>query len=116
MTDGYPERQANAEGPEIDQDLDDVSHGAFVVHVHNVPPTSSLSDIGKMFAKSGLHHPFSFRISDSVVAVELDTAAAVETALALSGSILKPPKVGQIDMPGQVIEVIEAPAAQVTSS
>ena len=95
---------------EIDQDFDD-GHGAFMVHVCNVPPTSSLSDIGILFAKAGLHHPFSFRVSESVVAVQLDTEAAVEAALALSGSILTPPKVGQINIPGQVIEVIQAAPA-----
>ena len=82
-----------------------------MVHVCNVPPTSSLSDIGILFAKAGLHHPFSFRVSESVVAVQLDTEAAVEAALALSGSILTPPKVGQINIPGQVIEVIQAAPA-----
>ena len=117
MTDEYPGR-ANAEEQqvrpetqsmthEIDQDFDD-GHGAFVVHVRNVPQTSSLSDVGILFAKAGLHHPFSFRVSESVVAVQLETEAAVEAALALSGSILTPPKVGQINIPGQVIEVIQA--------
>lgn len=112
MTDEYPELQVNQEGPEVDQDFDDTGHGAFLVHVCNVPPTSSLSDVGLLFAKAGLYHPFSFRISESVVAVQLDTAAAVEAALALSGSILTPPKVGEIKIPGQVIQVIEAPAQQ----
>ena len=100
---------------EIDQDFDD-GHGAFVVHVCNVPPTSSLSDVGILFAKAGLHHPFSFRVSESVVAVQLDTEAAVEAALALSGSILTPPKVGQINIPGQVIEVIQVAPARTGGS
>ena len=113
MTDEHSEQEVNEEEREqleTDQDLDDSGDGTFLVHVCNVPPTSSLSDIGLLFAKAGLHHPFSFRVSESIVAVQLDTAEAVEAALALSGSILTPPKVGQINIPGQVIDVIQAPS------
>ena len=114
--DESPSEEVNTEGPETDHNLDEDSHGTYLVHVCNVPPTSSLSDIAVLFANAGLHHPFSFRISDSVVAVELDSAAAVEAAITLTGSVLTPPKVGQINIPGQVVEVIQAAPMPMASS
>eukprot|EP00930_Biecheleria_cincta_P089674 TRINITY_DN7900_c0_g1_i1.p1 TRINITY_DN7900_c0_g1~~TRINITY_DN7900_c0_g1_i1.p1 ORF type:complete len:118 (+),score=22.98 TRINITY_DN7900_c0_g1_i1:12-365(+) len=75
-------------------DLDDVLAG-YAVHVQNVPKTSSLSDVtallqGPLSAR-GLGSVFCYRVSDSVVAVELES------------------QVGMVKIPGEAVTIVPAP-------
>ena len=90
------------------QDSDGVEEQQYLVHVCNVPKTSSLSDVNALFIRAGFGPPFSFRVSDCIVAVQLDSAAAVEAAMALDGTMLTPPAVGHVKIPGQRISVVQA--------
>ncbi|CAE7275982.1 Trmo [Symbiodinium sp. KB8] len=85
------------DGDEDDgHDSDVAEEQQYLVHIRNVPKTSSLSDVNALFVRAGFSPPFSFRISDSIVAVQLDSSAAVEAAMALDGSMLTPPPVDAI--------------------
>ena len=78
----------------------------YLVQIRNLPHSSSLSDVNALFVKAGFSPPFSFRVSDTIVAVQLDSAAAVEAAMLLDGTLLTPPAVGSVKIPGQPISVV----------
>merc|ERR1740138_1625875 len=74
---------------------DDDESSEFVVHVQNVPSACTMADVSALFA--GLGSPFCYKVSSSVVAVQFETASAVQAAVAMTGTILTPPKSGQIE-------------------
>ena len=88
--------------------VEELEEQQFLVHVRNVPKTSSLSDVNALFINAGFSPPFSFRVSDSIVAVQLDSSAAMEAAMALDGTVLIPPPVGTVKIPGQRVSVVQA--------
>mmetsp|Transcript_40445 Transcript_40445/g.84358 ORF Transcript_40445/g.84358 Transcript_40445/m.84358 type:complete len:124 (+) Transcript_40445:32-403(+) len=101
------------DGDEGDGHESDVAEGQqYLVHVRNVPKTSSLSDVTALFVRAGFSPPFSFRVSDSIVAVQLDSPAAVEAAITLDGTMLTPPPVGNVKIPGQRVSVVHAQEAE----
>ena len=104
-----PEQAFDDDDDADDDDTELATQEVHLVHIHNVPATSSLSDVNVLFVNAGFELPFSFRVSDSVVAVQLESAAAVAAAVALTGTTLTPPKVGHVKIPGQVISVVPVP-------
>ena len=103
---------ANDADEDDGHDSDVAEEQQYLVHIRNVPKTSSLSDVNALFVRAGFSPPFSFRISDSIVAVQLDSSAAVEAAMALDGTMLTPPPVGTVKIPGQRVSVVQAREAE----
>ncbi|CAE8601987.1 unnamed protein product [Polarella glacialis] len=99
-------RPTAVEGEEDTMDDEEEAgvQAGFIVHVRNVSPANSMADVVALFHALG--PVFCYRVSDSVVAAELDSAAALEAALALTGTVLAPPKVGHVKIPGERIEVV----------
>jgi len=95
---------SNGEADDIGGAGADASDPACTVHVSNVPSAATMADVAALFAHLG--SAFCYRVSDSVVAVQLETTSAVEAAVAMSGSVLTPPKSGHITFPGEVITVV----------
>ncbi|CAK0891446.1 unnamed protein product, partial [Prorocentrum cordatum] len=71
------------------------------VHVRGVPSSCSLPDVAALLAGGGAGAPFCYRVSDGVVAAELESASAVEAAIALTGRVLAPPQTGHVRFPGE---------------
>eukprot|EP00450_Noctiluca_scintillans_P029150 CAMPEP_0194539590 /NCGR_PEP_ID=MMETSP0253-20130528/79585_1 /TAXON_ID=2966 /ORGANISM="Noctiluca scintillans" /LENGTH=118 /DNA_ID=CAMNT_0039385881 /DNA_START=6 /DNA_END=362 /DNA_ORIENTATION=- len=95
------ERSADSDG---DVDVaDDAADPSCTVHVSCVPRGATLSDVQHVFADLG--SVFCYRVSDSVVALELESPSAVMAAIVKSGTVLTPPKVGLINIPGDAIVV-----------
>eukprot|EP00933_Yihiella_yeosuensis_P009287 TRINITY_DN115143_c0_g1_i1.p1 TRINITY_DN115143_c0_g1~~TRINITY_DN115143_c0_g1_i1.p1 ORF type:complete len:135 (-),score=45.44 TRINITY_DN115143_c0_g1_i1:168-572(-) len=105
------EDPALMEAVEGGEDLESSGH---MVHVYNVPKGCSIAEVSGLFAgfaRKGLGNVFCYRASDSVVTAEFECTAAVDAAVALTGTVLTPPKVGDISFPGDSIVVVAQPAA-----
>eukprot|EP00747_Dinoflagellata_sp_TGD_P190007 gnl/TRDRNA2_/TRDRNA2_51050_c0_seq2.p1 gnl/TRDRNA2_/TRDRNA2_51050_c0~~gnl/TRDRNA2_/TRDRNA2_51050_c0_seq2.p1 ORF type:complete len:137 (-),score=35.56 gnl/TRDRNA2_/TRDRNA2_51050_c0_seq2:91-501(-) len=100
------EEEGDNEDEEEGDGEEDLSAG-FTVHVHKVPTSCTLDDVAKLFKHLGT--AFCYRVSDSVVAVEFEMAGAAAEAVALTGTVLKPPKSGSIEFPGEAIDVVAQP-------
>mmetsp|Transcript_92254 Transcript_92254/g.162755 ORF Transcript_92254/g.162755 Transcript_92254/m.162755 type:complete len:139 (+) Transcript_92254:99-515(+) len=86
------------------EESDGEEPGSFMVHVKKVPPSCTLDDVSSLFKHLG--GAFCYRVSDSVVAAEFETASAAQAAVRLSGTVLTAPQCGHIKFTGEAVEIV----------